>query len=129
MGSWRMGSLAFAWNGFFSVRSAYQPRLSTGRQPRLEFYFFETESSWCRKLWQAKVPGKIKIFARRACLNALPHLCQSQTVASGFRTFTCPFCSERLVKMFTTFCLAARFSRQVWSLSNFSLDLGLSFPR
>ncbi|KAL0412615.1 UNVERIFIED_CONTAM: putative mitochondrial protein [Sesamum radiatum] len=58
-------------NGMFSVRSAYHLACeledrpcSSDREPR--------DHWWWRKLWQASLPNKIKVFIWRVCHNALP---------------------------------------------------------
>ncbi|KAK4401671.1 putative mitochondrial protein [Sesamum angolense] len=61
----------YSTNGLFSVRSAYHLACSMEESP-CSSNLKETEHSWWRRLWQTHLPGKVKIFVWRACLNALP---------------------------------------------------------
>ncbi|KAL0322091.1 UNVERIFIED_CONTAM: hypothetical protein Scaly_2505500 [Sesamum calycinum] len=58
-------------NGLFSIQSAYH--LACSLEDRSgSSSLLQTEHTWWRKVWQAKLPNKIKVFTWRACINALP---------------------------------------------------------
>ncbi|KAL0396465.1 UNVERIFIED_CONTAM: hypothetical protein Scaly_0094900 [Sesamum calycinum] len=58
-------------NGIFSVRSAYHLACTLENQP-CSSSLHQNEHSWWSKLWQTKLPNKIKVFIWRACLSAIP---------------------------------------------------------
>ncbi|KAL0361921.1 UNVERIFIED_CONTAM: hypothetical protein Sradi_3876600, partial [Sesamum radiatum] len=57
--------------GKFTVRSAYHLTCELSNRP-CSSDLLAVEHGWWRKLWQAKIPNKIKVFTWKACLNALP---------------------------------------------------------
>ncbi|KAL0357406.1 UNVERIFIED_CONTAM: Retrovirus-related Pol polyprotein from type-1 retrotransposable element R2 [Sesamum calycinum] len=69
------------------------------------------ESDWWRKLWQLKLPSKIKVFPWRACLNALP---TAANLNKRLKTesFSCPFCAASREDIIHTLLLCP-FARQV----------------
>ena len=62
-------------NGLFTVKSAYYIAAKLVEQGELEEGTSNSSTLplW-RKIWQLKVPPKVKIFAWRACMNGLPTL-------------------------------------------------------
>ncbi|KAL0343066.1 UNVERIFIED_CONTAM: hypothetical protein Sangu_1194000 [Sesamum angustifolium] len=106
-------------SGIFSVRSAYHLACS------LELRSSSSSShvlgqSWWRRVWQAKIPNKVKVFVWRACLNALPtgdNLARRipNTLAK------CPFCGCSKEDRMHIFVLCP-FARQVWGLSSIPLS-------
>ncbi|KAL0327024.1 UNVERIFIED_CONTAM: hypothetical protein Sangu_1780400 [Sesamum angustifolium] len=79
------------------------------------------EQSWWRRVWQAKIPNKVKVFVWRACLNALPtgdNLVRRIPNTSA----ECPFCSCSKEDRMHIFVLCP-FARQVWGLSSIPLSL------
>ncbi|KAL0359843.1 UNVERIFIED_CONTAM: hypothetical protein Sangu_0833700 [Sesamum angustifolium] len=58
-------------DGLFSVRSAYHLAISMEDNPSSSSRA-DGETSWWRRVWQARVPNKVKVFVWRACVNALP---------------------------------------------------------
>ncbi|KAL0387736.1 UNVERIFIED_CONTAM: hypothetical protein Sradi_2655400 [Sesamum radiatum] len=79
-------------NGFFSVRSAYHLACSLEERPSAS-HLRETEHRWWRRLWQAALPIKVKVFTWRACLNALPTSRNLNRRLPGL-CCVCPFCLE-----------------------------------
>ncbi|KAL0310148.1 UNVERIFIED_CONTAM: hypothetical protein Sangu_2458200 [Sesamum angustifolium] len=102
-------------NGIFSVRSAYHLARTLEERP-CSSTSMTAESDWWRKLWQLKLPSKIKVFTWRACLNALP---TAANLNKRLKTesFSCPFCAASREDIIHTLLLCP-FARQVWSLSN-----------
>ncbi|KAL0443984.1 UNVERIFIED_CONTAM: hypothetical protein Slati_2121100 [Sesamum latifolium] len=60
----------YSTNGIFSVRSTYQ--LACELEVDVSCSDRWIEQAWWRKLWQANIPCKVKIFIWCACLNILP---------------------------------------------------------
>ncbi|KAL0403885.1 UNVERIFIED_CONTAM: putative mitochondrial protein [Sesamum radiatum] len=79
-------------DGSFSVRSAYHLATSLEEEP-CSSSRTELESSWWRKVWQAQIPNKVKVFVWRACVNTLPTGANLGKRISGFLS-VCPFCCE-----------------------------------
>ncbi|KAL0462980.1 UNVERIFIED_CONTAM: hypothetical protein Slati_0185600 [Sesamum latifolium] len=78
------------------------------------------KSFWWRKIWQAKLPNKVKVFLWCACLDALPMGSNLSKRISGFQS-GCPFCHEDQEDIFHTLvhCI---FARQVWGLTSIAAD-------
>ncbi|KAL0391093.1 UNVERIFIED_CONTAM: hypothetical protein Scaly_0466400 [Sesamum calycinum] len=73
------------------------------------------------RVWQAKIPNKVKVFAWRACLNAVPigdNLARRIPNTSA----ECPFCGCSKEDRMHIFVLCP-FARQVWGLSSIPLSL------
>ncbi|KAL0346378.1 UNVERIFIED_CONTAM: putative mitochondrial protein, partial [Sesamum calycinum] len=77
-------------DGSFSVRSAYHLALSLEDNPSSSS-LAEGEVSWWRKVWQARVPNKVKVFVWRACVNALPTEMNLKKRIQNLQV-VCPFC-------------------------------------
>ncbi|KAL0352058.1 UNVERIFIED_CONTAM: hypothetical protein Scaly_1594500 [Sesamum calycinum] len=58
-------------SGIFSIHSAYHLACSLENSP-CSSPRRQSEQAWWRKLWQARLPNKVKVFMWRACCNALP---------------------------------------------------------
>ncbi|KAL0428200.1 UNVERIFIED_CONTAM: hypothetical protein Slati_2994800 [Sesamum latifolium] len=106
--------------GVFSVRSAYHLACSLENRPSSSS-LYENKQSWWRKLWQAKLPNKIKVFVWRACLNALPTGKSLSKHIPGFLAL-CPFCQCGKDDVLHTLVLCP-FARQVWGLASLNLPL------
>ncbi|KAL0440154.1 UNVERIFIED_CONTAM: putative mitochondrial protein [Sesamum latifolium] len=78
-------------NGMFSIQSAYHLACSLEDRPGTSS-LGEVEFSWWRKVWQSKLPNKVKVFVWRACLNALPTSANLIRRIPGVQA-VCPFCS------------------------------------
>ncbi|KAK4406046.1 hypothetical protein Sango_0611100 [Sesamum angolense] len=96
-------------NGIFSVRSAYHLARTLEEKP-CSSTSMTAESDWWRKLWQLKLPSKIKVFTWRACLNALP---TAANLNKRLKTesFSCPFCAASREDIIHTLLLCP-FARQ-----------------
>ncbi|KAL0411938.1 UNVERIFIED_CONTAM: hypothetical protein Slati_3783500 [Sesamum latifolium] len=79
-------------SGVFSVRSAYHLACALEEKPCTSSRSTE-EASWWRRLWQAKIPSKVKLFEWRACLDALPTGIRLSSRIPGFVS-VCPFCFD-----------------------------------
>ncbi|KAK4387746.1 putative mitochondrial protein [Sesamum angolense] len=79
------------------------------------------EHTWWRKLWQGKIPSKIKVFVWRACLNALPTGKSLSKRLPGFSA-PCPFCQHCEEDVLHSLVLCP-FARQVWGLAPFHLPI------
>ncbi|KAL0308895.1 UNVERIFIED_CONTAM: hypothetical protein Sradi_5831800 [Sesamum radiatum] len=77
-------------DGSFSVRSAYHLALSLEDNPSSSS-LAEGEVSWWRKVWQARVPNKVKVFVWRAWVNALPTEMNLKKRIQNLQV-VCPFC-------------------------------------
>ncbi|KAL0444000.1 UNVERIFIED_CONTAM: hypothetical protein Slati_2122700 [Sesamum latifolium] len=69
-----------------------------------------------RKIWQAHVPNKAKVFTWRAIRNILPTTANLRR-RMPYEEFCCPFCECDSETPIHTL-LRCAFSRQVWALSN-----------
>ncbi|KAL0344526.1 UNVERIFIED_CONTAM: putative mitochondrial protein [Sesamum radiatum] len=103
-------------NGRFSVRSAYHLACLLDDRPGSSS-LGEHESSWWRKVWQSKIPNKIKVFVWRACLNALPTSANLHRRIQGFQA-GCPLCCAEKEDVMHVLALCP-FARQAWGLSSF----------
>ncbi|KAL0365727.1 UNVERIFIED_CONTAM: hypothetical protein Sangu_0670300 [Sesamum angustifolium] len=108
-------------NGFFSVRSAYHLAMTIEDRPCSSDCGVK-ESQWWRKVWQARVPNKVKVFVWRACLNALPTGSNLNKRMVGLQA-VCPFCHDEADDILHVLA-GCTFARQVWGLA--SLGAGLS---
>ncbi|KAL0454593.1 UNVERIFIED_CONTAM: putative ribonuclease H protein [Sesamum latifolium] len=79
-------------NGLFSVRSAYHLALAMEFRP-YSSNSREAEQQWWRRMWQMRLPGKVKVFVWRAALNALPTSLNLLKRIPGTSS-VCPFCHE-----------------------------------
>ncbi|KAK4390205.1 hypothetical protein Sango_2083800 [Sesamum angolense] len=77
-------------SGIFSVRSAYHLACTLELRPSSSSSRV-LEQAWWRRVWQAKMPNKVKVFVWRACLNALP---TGDNLARRIPNTSaeCPFC-------------------------------------
>ncbi|KAL0285140.1 UNVERIFIED_CONTAM: hypothetical protein Sangu_2792800 [Sesamum angustifolium] len=81
----------------------------------------EKESQWWRKVWQARVPNKVKVFVWRACLNALPPGANLNKRMVGLQA-VCPFCQDAAEDVLHVLA-GSTFARQVWGLALLGADL------
>ncbi|KAL0425618.1 UNVERIFIED_CONTAM: hypothetical protein Sradi_1096600 [Sesamum radiatum] len=102
----------------FSVRNAYNLACTLEDRP-CSSSLHQNEHSWWRRLWQAKLPNKIKVFIWRACSNAIP---TGKSLASSIPSLTvcCPFCKDCEEDVLHTMVLCP-FARQVWGCAPFHL--------
>ncbi|KAL0327910.1 UNVERIFIED_CONTAM: putative mitochondrial protein [Sesamum calycinum] len=107
-------------SGIFLVRSAYHLACSLELRPSSSSSRVLEQSRW-RRVWQAKIPNKVKVFAWRACLNALP---TGDNLARRIPNTSaeCPFCGCSKEDRMHIFVLCP-FARQVWGLSSIPLSL------
>ncbi|KAL0442406.1 UNVERIFIED_CONTAM: hypothetical protein Slati_1963300 [Sesamum latifolium] len=110
-------------NGRFSVRSAYHLACLMDDRPGSSS-LGEREGSWWRKVWQSKIPNKIKVFVWRACLNALPTSANLSRRIQGFQA-GCPLCRTEKEDVMHVLALCP-FARQAWGLSSFRSSLIVS---
>ncbi|KAK9988947.1 hypothetical protein SO802_029186 [Lithocarpus litseifolius] len=99
--------------GNFTIKSAYyiafnvletnETGESSKGDPRLPLW---------RKLWHLKIPAKIRIFAWRACMNALPT--KLNLSKRGVNTnVSCPICDEE-IETTSHPLISCKYARQVW---------------
>ncbi|KAL0411880.1 UNVERIFIED_CONTAM: putative mitochondrial protein [Sesamum latifolium] len=106
-------------NGIFTVRSAYH--LACELEDDATCSDRSDDHNWWRKLWQAPVPGKVKIFIWRACLNILPTSSNlNRRIPES--SLACPHCADEEEDTFHALFLC-HFARQVWGLSNLGTDM------
>ncbi|KAL0456240.1 UNVERIFIED_CONTAM: hypothetical protein Slati_0963200 [Sesamum latifolium] len=101
----------------FTVRSAYHIACSLEDCPGSSTLGL-SDHGWWRKVWQSKLPNKIKVFIWQVCLNALP---TSVNLSKRVRDFSggclqCQ-CKEEDSIHFLFHCT---YARQVWGLSHLS---------
>ncbi|KAL0457144.1 UNVERIFIED_CONTAM: hypothetical protein Slati_1053600 [Sesamum latifolium] len=106
----------FSGTGMFTVRSAYHLACELSNRP-CSSDLFEAEHGWWRKLWQAKIPNKIKVFTWKACLNALPTSVNLARRIQGFLA-VCPLCQTDGEDVVHPLILCP-FARQIWGLATF----------
>ncbi|KAL0325123.1 UNVERIFIED_CONTAM: putative mitochondrial protein [Sesamum radiatum] len=109
----------YSYSDIFSVQSAYH--LACSLENRLCSSSSQVlEQSWWRRVWQAKIPNKVKVFVWQACLNALP---TGDNLARHIPNTSakCPFCCSKEDRIHV-FVLCP-FARQVWGLSTIPLSL------
>ncbi|KAL0434738.1 UNVERIFIED_CONTAM: hypothetical protein Sradi_0181700 [Sesamum radiatum] len=103
-----------------AIGSAYHLACSIEEKPCTSSRFAE-EASWWRKLWQTKIPCKVKTFVWRACLNALPTGIRLGSCILG-SFFVCPFCFDDREDLLHTLAHCS-FACQVWGLTHMGIDL------
>ncbi|KAL0449788.1 UNVERIFIED_CONTAM: putative ribonuclease H protein [Sesamum latifolium] len=101
-------------NGIFSVRSAYHLALSLA-SPAGTSGDRWSRNTW-RKVWQASIPNKAKVFIWRAIRNILPTSGNLQKRLQQV-VACCPFCDCVEETPIHTL-LRCSFARQVWALSD-----------
>ncbi|KAL0331144.1 UNVERIFIED_CONTAM: hypothetical protein Sangu_1659900 [Sesamum angustifolium] len=114
----RMGEQdLLTWNyskiGSFSVCSTYHLVVSLEDSP-CSCSRAALESAWWRKVWQARIPNKVKVFVWRACQNALPtgaNLCKRASISQ----VVCPLCGDDFEDVIHVL-LCCPFARQVWGM-------------
>ncbi|KAL0437450.1 UNVERIFIED_CONTAM: hypothetical protein Sradi_0452900 [Sesamum radiatum] len=107
----------YANNSLFSVRSAYHLMCAMEFRP-CSSDSREAEQQWWWRMWQARLPCKVRVFAWRAALNALPtslNLLKRIPDTSSI----CPFCHEGKEDLIHAL-VHCTFAWQVWGLSNIS---------
>ncbi|KAL0340131.1 UNVERIFIED_CONTAM: hypothetical protein Sradi_4529900 [Sesamum radiatum] len=107
-------------NGYFSVRSAYHLAMTIEDRP-CSSDCGAKESQWWRKVWQARIPNKVKVFVWRACLNALPTGSNLNKRMVGLHA-VCPFCRDEAEDILHVLA-GCTFARQVWGLASLGADL------
>ncbi|KAL0283168.1 UNVERIFIED_CONTAM: hypothetical protein Sangu_2906400 [Sesamum angustifolium] len=107
-------------NGYFSVRRAYHLAMTIEDSP-CSSDCSEKESQWWRKVWQARVPNKVKVFVWRACLNALQTSANLNKRMVGLEA-VCPFCHDEAEDILHVLA-GCTFARQVWGLALLGADL------
>ncbi|KAL0455661.1 UNVERIFIED_CONTAM: hypothetical protein Slati_0905300 [Sesamum latifolium] len=100
-------------NGVFSVRSAYHLACSVEDKLCSSSRMAE-KASWWRKIWQAKLQNKVKVFIWRACVDALPTGTRLCSLIPGFHS-ACPFSLDDVEDSLHTFARCS-FTQQVWGL-------------
>ncbi|KAL0423850.1 UNVERIFIED_CONTAM: putative ribonuclease H protein [Sesamum radiatum] len=107
----------FTWNysktGSFSVHSAYHLAVSLEDSPCSSSHA-ALESAWWRKVWQVRIPNKVKVFVWRACQNALPTGANLHKRAS-ISQVVCPLCGDDFEDVIHVL-LCCPFARQVWGM-------------
>ena len=100
--------------GEFSVKSAYYiatKGLDTKEEG--ESSSSDARSPLWKKLWQLNIPPKVRIFAWKMCMNALPTLVNLQR--RGINTYDiCPACGKEPESNFHIF-VKCEVARRVWS--------------
>ncbi|KAL0413805.1 UNVERIFIED_CONTAM: hypothetical protein Sradi_1582200 [Sesamum radiatum] len=81
----------YSTSGIFSVRSAYH--LACDLENAASNSNRAAERDWWKTIWQAKLPGKVKIFIWRSYLNILPTSMNLRRRLSG-SSQVCPHCSS-----------------------------------
>lgn len=87
--------------GFFSVKSAYKVAVSMRDVASSSGQSFLITETW-NKLWKASVPGKVKIYAWKACRNILPTRLnlENKGVAVNNICIFCRFSSKSVLHVF-----------------------------
>ena len=80
--------------GEFSIKSAYHIAVNiVDSQVIGKSSLGDVRALFWRKLWHLKLPAKIRIFARRACMNALPTMQNLRLRGVVVEEF-CPLCNH-----------------------------------
>ncbi|KAL0463196.1 UNVERIFIED_CONTAM: hypothetical protein Slati_0207200 [Sesamum latifolium] len=108
----------YSCNGLFSIWSAYHLACSVGDKP-CSSSIRRRQHSWWRKLWQARLPNKVKVFIWRVCHNALPSGLNLFKHIHGCSTDfpLCQYDSDDLLHVLGS----CPFARQVWGLAPLSV--------
>ncbi|KAK6144889.1 hypothetical protein DH2020_021709 [Rehmannia glutinosa] len=97
--------------GAYTVKSGYKLLVNSIIDEQLG-----TAGAW-RKIWQMKVPSKIKFFLWRACTNCLPT--RSNLAHKGINiTQVCVICENQLENNFHMF-LSCKFAIECWRFSHY----------
>ena len=101
--------------GDFTVKSAYFVVVKIlDTRVEGEYSSGDPNARVWRKIWSLKLPGKIKFFSWRACVNGLPVL--TNLVTKGIQTScTYPICDEELESLVHAL-ISCDFALSVWSL-------------
>ncbi|KAL0001183.1 hypothetical protein SO802_014964 [Lithocarpus litseifolius] len=101
--------------GVFTVKSAYfVPTKLLDKRDEGECSSGDPNAQIWRKIWSLKLPGKIKIFSWRACVNGL--LVLTNMAAKGIQTScVCPICDE-VPESLIHALISCDFALSVWSL-------------
>ncbi|KAL0434847.1 UNVERIFIED_CONTAM: hypothetical protein Sradi_0192600 [Sesamum radiatum] len=110
----------YSHNGIFSVRSAYHLACSLEDRP-CSSSVHTSKQSWWRRVWQATIPNKVKVFVWRACTNAIPTGENLSRRIPGTKV-ECPLYGESKEDRLHIFLLCL-FARQVWGLSHLPTSL------
>ena len=109
--------------GDFTVKSAYFVVVKIlDTRVEGEYSSGDPNARVWRKIWSLKLPGKIKFFSWRACVNGLPVL--TNLVTKGIQTScTYPICDEELESLVHAL-ISCDFALSVWSLwQDYPIDL------
>ncbi|KAL0445988.1 UNVERIFIED_CONTAM: hypothetical protein Slati_1726700 [Sesamum latifolium] len=85
----------------------------------LRIRHYSCNGLFTRKVWQAKIPNKVKVFVWRACHNALP---TGKALSKRLHRFPepCPLCRYQEEDVIHTL-VHCSFARQVWGLAHFHI--------
>ena len=113
--------------GEFTVKSAYH--IASSSVDTLEEGESTSSSSWTllwKRIWQQKVPPKIKIFAWRACVNGLPSMKNLNHRGVHCSSF-CPL-YDKAIETTTHALLHCDHAKMTWAFwNNCPVDLSSSF--
>nr|XP_023889503.1 uncharacterized protein LOC112001554 [Quercus suber] len=102
-------------NGPFTVKSAYYIAAKLVEQgEHMEGTSNCSALPLWRKIWQLKVPPKVKIFAWRACMNGLPTLYNLRCKGLNFAGF-CSLC-DKCMETTTYALIHCEHARATWAL-------------
>nr|XP_023912601.1 uncharacterized protein LOC112024185 [Quercus suber] len=112
--------------GEFTVKSAYY--IASGLVDSVEEGESTSGSSWSllwKRIWQLKVPPKIKIFAWRTCVNGLPTM-QNLNHRGVHCSSFCPLC-DKAIETITHALLHCEHAKLTWAFwCNSPVDLSTS---
>ncbi|XVE70735.1 hypothetical protein DITRI_Ditri10aG0094800 [Diplodiscus trichospermus] len=100
-------------NGVYTVRSAYRVAM----EYLFNYNDFKVTGDWCR-IWDLKVPPKVKVFLWRAGRNVLPNRVNLQAKVVPV-PLSCVVCNGEIENSWHTF-VNRPFARQCWRLSRLS---------
>ena len=99
--------------GVFTVKSVYYVALNLMESPKVgECSYNDLRELLWRKLWHLRIPTKIKIFAWRACVDALPTMVNLQKRGIGVSDL-CPCCGLEFETLFHSI-IKCEVARRVW---------------
>ena len=112
--------------GEFTVKNAYH--IASSIVDSIEEGESTSSSSWTllwKRIWQQKVPPKLKIFAWRICVNGLPTMQNLNHRGIHYSSF-CPLC-DKAIKTTAHAFLHCDHARMTWAFWH-NYPVGLSSP-
>ena len=99
--------------GVFTVKSAYYVTLNmVDSSEEGESSCGDPRQQLWKKVWHLNIPSKIKIFAWRACVDALPTMMNLKKRSIGV-TENCPCCGREMESIFHSI-IRCEMAKRVW---------------